>query len=255
MKYGYISDPEDKNAYVFGNSQLTQDILVPDGQWTQWLPSDEFQNFGYFEPYACASYGTLNCIETLLRRRYGEIENYSDRYLAAETGTGARQGNSPHFIAEWLRLNGDVYETDWPAADITSFEDYYRTPPLLSDKFLPEFDFGHEYVNSNPKDMKDALKLSPLGVSVYGWALDEDGLYYCPEGSRNNHWVELYGYEDGKYWKIFDSYSNSHKTLKWDFSFEIVKRYHIERTVVSQQQLSLFQLILKKIQLFLAKLK
>lgn len=247
MNKGFINDRhDDPNAYVFGASILPQDILCPDGQWEKYIPPDEFQNQGNFEPYACGSFGTWNCIETAMRRRYGEIENYSDRYLAKMTGTDVKMGNSPHFVAEYIRLKGGVYENDWPYVN-TTFEDFYKTPPPLSDKFLPEFGFGHEYVNSDPVSMKDALRLSPLGVSVYAWALDEDGLYYKPDGARDSHWVMCYGYKQGEYWNVFDSYSNSHKKVKWNTKFEVVKRYHVERTLKSQQQLTGLRQILLNI--------
>ena len=74
--------------------------------------------------------------------------------------------------------------------------------------------------------LKIALRHSPLGVSVYAWALDdEDGLYF--KNGEDNHWCVCFGYEDGKYWKIFDSYDNSIKHLKWDFDFGFVKKYYI----------------------------
>ncbi len=251
--YGLKLEARDPQAWNFGSGQLQSDILQIEGQWDEFLPTDEYQNTGLFEPYACASYGTLNCIETILRRRFSQVEDFSDRYLAKMTGTDQKHGNDPHYVAEFLRLQGDCFEKDWPSANVRTFEDYYEQPPQLPDKLLPQFSFGHDVVPSTPADMKSALRFSPLGASVYGWALDEDGLYYRPEGVSDNHWVCIYGYLDGQYWKAFDSYSNSHKKLKWDYPHALVKRYHIDRTVASQQQLSLLKQILKRVQLFLAR--
>jgi len=257
-KYGYIKAEITEKDYIFGDAQLGGEILQPTGQWADFLPPDEMQNRG-FETWACATFGTLNCIEILLRRRYTQIEDYSDRYVARCTGTDTQHGNSPQTIAEFLREQGTPFEKDWPFNyAVTTFEKFYETPPsylaAFAERFLDEFDFGHDYVPTDPASLKEALKYSPLGISVFAWTQDENGLYYTPDGTSNNHWCTLYGYEDGTSWHIFDSYDNSHKILRWDFKFEVSKRYHVTRTIKSQQQLSLLQQILLKIQAYLTSL-
>ena len=74
--------------------------------------------------------------------------------------------------------------------------------------------------------LKASLRHSPIGIAVYAWALDdEDGLYF--RNGDDNHWCVLFGYEDEKYWKVFDSYDASIKHLKWDYDFGFAKKYYI----------------------------
>ena len=94
--------------------------------------------------------------------------------------------------------------------------------------FNKRYTFGYEKVSGHPEVIKEALKSSPLGVAVYAW--QEEGDYYVrPEGYPDVHYCVLYGYEDGKFWKIFDSYEGNLKKLVWDFKFNIVNRYYIEK--------------------------
>jgi hypothetical protein len=63
----------------------------------------------------------------------------------------------------------------------------------------------------NPLDAQSSLMIglqySPLGVSVYAWERRPDGIYHKPKNAPGDtHWAVCYGYEDGKYWKIYDSY-------------------------------------------------
>lgn len=228
-KYGFIKSEVLPQDYIFGDAQLVADILQADGQWDTHLPVDEFQNQG-FEVYACATFGTLNCIETLLNRRFAFTENYSDRYVAKMTNTDVIRGNDPQKIAEFIRKSGDVEEYEWPY-DNTTFDNYYRTPPAplntSAKTFTSHYIFGHDYVPNDPKSMMDALKYSPLGMSVYA-AQDWDADIVGPGEGRDNHWVCVYGYVEGQYWKLFDSYSNTRKKIAWTHQPVQVKRYHID---------------------------
>lgn len=250
-RYGFINDiGKDPRAYVFGSSQIVGTVLQPDGQWDSYLPSEEVQNLNNVEPYACASFGTLNCIETLLRRLDSQdVENFSDRYLAKMTGTQYQYGNSPHVVAEYIRAAGDVHQADWDfTPDVDSFEKFYADPPSglvsIAKLFTNEFDFKHDYVPGNAASLKEALKFSPLGFSVTAWTQDGEGLYYNP-GVPNNHWCMLFGYQDGHFWKVFDSYDNSTKHVRWDALPEIAKRYSISRKSQLPQQ-TIRDLILDK---------
>src|SRR4051794_33539420 len=115
MKHGLQLCPivVDKD-YVLGSyGSLGGDVIRPDGQWDPFLPIDEVQNLNGIEPYACVTFGTLNCVETLIKEQFGEERNYSDRWLAKATGTDLKLGNDPQTVAEFLRKSGDVKQTDW----------------------------------------------------------------------------------------------------------------------------------------------
>lgn len=249
-KYGFKKDEILPEHYKFGAGQLQSDILQPNGQWDQFLPPDEFQNLYGVEPYACATFGTLNGAETLAHRLYGRVENFSDRFLAAISGTAAARSNSPHTVAEFLRKTGVVHESDWPVTpDIDTFEKYYGPIPddvtELARQFVDFFDFGHDWVNTDPASLKNALQYSPIGISMFAWVQGSDGLYYKPAGEADNHFVLLYGYEEGKFWKIFDSYDQTHKRITWDTKFEQAKRYTLKVRTERLPELSRLQRILQ----------
>ena len=82
--------------------------------------------------------------------------------------------------------------------------------------------------------LKNALSYSPLGVSVYAWEQNEQGLYVKPEGVKDSHWCTLYNINaDGTY-QIFDSYNKTLKTLAPDYDFGFAMRYHIEKLAMAE---------------------
>ncbi len=78
--------------------------------------------------------------------------------------------------------------------------------------------------------LKEALRYSPIGVAVFAWQFDFDKkVYIRPKGAEDNHFVVLFGYADGLYFQIFDSYDSTIKHLDWNFGFERCLRYRIEK--------------------------
>jgi hypothetical protein len=117
-------------------------------------------------------------------------------------------------------------------------EQFYSPKPMTRNflsEALPDFIysylFKHDWISDNSliqaEKLMEALKYSPIGIGVYAWQLN--GEYYVrPQGAKDVHWTLLYGYKEGKYWKIFDSYEGNLKKLAWDFGFTMAKRYIIE---------------------------
>jgi hypothetical protein len=253
---GFIYEQPKQEDFVFGDASIDAPVLQPDGNWTAYLPKTELQNLNLIETYACASFGTLNCIEILLRRLYNFEDNFSDRYLAKISGTQYIRGNSPHTVAEIIRHNGAIDEHSWPfTADVTTFERFYTTPPaVLADeakRFNEHYTLRHDYVPNDPTSMMEALKYSPLGMSVYGWTKLENGLYAAGNGA-DTHWVCVYGYEKDIHWKVFDSYDNTFKMVEWKHRPLTVKRYHIE---LAPQTISWLEQAIQKLKAFLASFK
>lgn len=219
-----------------GRVRLGGIAIRPDGQWDNFLPTDERQNLA-MEPEACTSFGTLNCVEILIKQEFGENTNWSDRFLAEISGT-TQGGNDPHTVAETLRKKGVPFEAEWPyTAEINTWGKFYQTPPLqvfaiAASEFKAVYDFAHQYVGTDIQSMKTALQYSPLGVDVFAWNQSDNDDVYHRGGNGSNHWVCIYGYNPGRYWKCFDSYDNTHKKLAWDFGFTMVKQYTIHKAVV-----------------------
>ena len=233
--HGFIyRAPEIGDYKQTGRLTLGGAALQPDGQWDAYLPKEEVQNLA-MEPQACASFGTLNAVEALARQEFGDISNWSDRFLAKVSGT-TQNGNDPHTVAETLRRKGCVYESSWPyTKEITSWDKYYAEIPMdlmaiAQAEFKGNFDFGHQYVGTNPQQMMLALMYSPLGADVSAWDFNDIHKRFGP----SNHWVCIYGYVEGQYWKCYDSYSSSHKKLAWDFGFTMVKQYTLHRAVLKR---------------------
>jgi len=231
IKYGYIPDIIHAEDYVFGGQQIAGLPIVLNGQWDDFLPVKELQS-KKIETMNCTSFGTLNALEILINRVFKIKVNYSDRFLGIVAGTNP-SGNSPNKVAETIRKCGIINEELLPFDEtIDEWKKYYSPFPMtdyllrLGKKWLSKYDFKHEWVSNNSEELKKALMFSPLGVSVYAW--EQKGNYYVkPEGVSDNHWCLLYGFLEGKYWKIFDSYDNTKKQLDWNFKFGLVKRYSI----------------------------
>lgn len=212
-------------------------VLQQDGQWDKFLPKDEIQNNYGFDPYSCTSYGTINAIEILLKQK-GIIEEYSERFLAIASNT-VPPGNDPHTVCEAIRKVGLVDEALLPWETAKTVDEYYSPNPLTSElkekgeEWLKKYDFEHRWV-FDPNDkidtkiakIKEALKYSPIGVSVYAW-LKQGGIYIKPQGRTDSHWCVIYGYHEDGTWKCFDSLDYSLKTLDKYYDFTYGKMFTI----------------------------
>ena len=233
-RYGFQHDTDDHRDYNFGEAFRSPEVLQPDGQWMKFLPEKEYQAHPSFEPSACVSFTTLNCLEILHKRKYDEEINFSDRFLAYISGT-ERTGNSPRTVASALRKQGTPEQAFWPFGGET-FEEFYTKPSAIAfqnaKRFLKNYQVNYEVVPTEPKLIMQALQSSPLGVSVSAWYQNDEGLYFKPEAIMNNHFTTLIGYEEGKHWLVFDSYeanSAPFKKIAWDTKFEVVRRYYIAK--------------------------
>ena len=231
--YGLKFDEIKKEDYIFGGGQVPKEILQPDGDWSSFLPAKEFQNLNGVEPYACVTFTLLNCVETLIKRKYGLDRNYSDRFLAAISGT-KEGGNSPQTVCEFLRKIGVVSQETWPfGPEITTFEAFYSPIPpklqALASEFNAEWDFLHDYVPTGHKDITEALKCSPLLISVSAW-YENNGIYYRPEGMQDNHATTMFYERNGEFRRVFDSYDNPHiKDVAWANIPMVVKRFWVQK--------------------------
>lgn len=246
--YGYIKPVIKDEDYILGGLRSAPyEVLCEDGQWTEYLPSPEYQQRGGIETKSCTVFGTENVLEALFKRKFGISINWSDRYVAIMAGVGS-EGADPQKIAETIRTqSGLIDETYLPFVDGMSYELFFSPKPMTSDylnlgkKWLSQWVLKHEYcftsgtLKEKQDKLKEGLKTSPLGVSVFAWVENDKELFYKPQGFPDNHWVMLFGYVENKYWLIYDSYDTLMKRLDWDYDFEIAKRYHLEKRPTTEE--------------------
>lgn len=235
--YGFIKPEITPDNYVLGSSNsLPKVVLEADANWTAYLPSTERQNIN-IETFNCTGFGTLNCLEVLCRKIYGEKDNFSDRFMGIMAGTNP-PGNDPQIVAEAARHEGVIPESLLPFSG-DSWQEYYSFKGaneancrVQGQQFLNKYSIGHEYVFNNnvPKDkklnlMREALKYSPLGIAVYAWQTNAKG-EYVREGEPN-HWTMAYKIDDQGHIYVFDSYAPYYKTLSADHEIMYAKRYNL----------------------------
>lgn len=237
MRYGYQKPITQKTDYFLG--ALSKEVLVQDGDWFPFIPLYEPQYGNGFDTDGCTIWGTENALETLLKRVTGKDYNFSERHVYIGTNTRP-PGNDPFTIGEYIRRNGMVNETVLPMTN--SFDEFIQPDPLTKDivdeakKLLDEYEIKQEFVcNGNQLTLEEkkklitySLKLSPLGVSLFAWQMDENGLYYRPDGAPDCHWCVLIGEDDTRY-VVFDSYNQSIKYVRKDMNFSTVIRYCIKK--------------------------
>lgn len=236
LNLGYIEDKIYPLDFVFGDAQVPDDILQPDGQWDAFLPVPEDQLKNGIETANCTGFATDHVLQTLMKRKFGGEYDFSDRYTGITAGTFP-PGNSPMTVIEKIRKeSGVINESLLPfSPDFQTVDDYYKPNPMLATliaqgkDWLSQYRVRHDWVLDGQDAMMEALKHSPLGAAVYAWELGPDGLYIRPPGAGDIHWVEIHGFVEDVYWKVFDQYSPYEKRLEWNFGFTRVKRYYVEQ--------------------------
>lgn len=242
--YGYKPPiVEEKNYVLGGVFSAPFEILQESGSWIDYIPIHEEQRQEGFDTNGCTQFATLNALEMLFKRKFGEIKNYSERFVGVMAENDL-DGNDPHKTIEAIRHFGCIDDFNLPfSKNLLSFDEYYSPKPMskyyldLGKKFLNEYAINHEYVFSSFDSLKTkqeklmkALKTSPVGVSVSAWQKNDKDLYF--KFGQDNHWTVCIDFKEGEYWLIDDSYLNDGSQLKkldWDFDFGFAKRYHIEK--------------------------
>ena len=235
-----IETKEDGAEHILGGvKKLKGEIINPSGNWLPFLVEKEYQRIGSVETNNCTGYGTLNCVETLLRSK-GVFANYSDRYLGIMAGTFP-PGNDPHKVAETLRkTSGCLDEELLPFTNIQTVEEYYKPRPMTTEllkkgqEWYNVHDFSHDWVFNGgsqaekKEKLRQALQVGTVGISVYAWQYDGDKNYYVkPTGAQDNHWVQLVRINEANEFVIFDSYDGFVKKLSPDYDFAIAKVFYL----------------------------
>jgi hypothetical protein len=237
--YGFIKGNIEQEDYVFGGSHFQGDVLRPDGDWTSLVPEYEAQSTDAFDTYGCTIFTTDNALETIMKCKFGVTANYSERYQYNLIPVRP-PGGSPQAVAENIREFGVVDQALYPMTQ--TFEEYTQPEPIDPEmvkqgkKWLESYELVHDYIwkrqlpiQAQNSLLKEALKYSPIGISVTAWSLSDEG-YYVDNGEPNNHWtllIKLWEKNGKIYRDVFDTYDHSIKTLDPDHNIEIAKSYYI----------------------------
>jgi hypothetical protein len=220
-------------------------VLQSDGQWDDCLPIDEVQHGRRIETMACTCFALHNVIEILAKKLWDAEWNKSDRFLSKMAGT-TKRGNTLSNVLDHLRKHsGTVNETTWSwDKDKFSWWDYYANIPKniqeLGKAFLNDYEVKYEAIYSNVNSLKNSLHFAPIYCAGYAWY--KAGSVYKSIG-RANHAFCIYGYEDGQYWKAFDSYEPYKKKLAWDFYIAYPKLVTIKKKNVEYNPLEIQKLL------------
>ena len=246
FKSGLILEPLDKLDWKFGSSGLGTEIRIEDGDWSDYLPTNEKQKKNY-ETMSCVSFSALNCIEIefeyLFKNKLLSLEdmewlcekgyldthqklNLSDRYIATLSGTGAN-GNSLKKVADTIRKNGVIPEKMLPWADSKS--EYLDKNKVTSEmiklgqEWKRRFPINYEAVDVS--EFSEALKKSVLQWAVHAWNgtkyNEHDYRIYVKTDNRINHACTGIK-KPPRNWKALDHYKqdgNFIKKLEPDFKF------------------------------------
>jgi len=233
--YGLVESLQELGAYIFGDGNVPFLPYQPDGNWEPYLPKFEAQR-DRFETYCCTVFGTLNCIETLYKKLYGIEPNYSERFTVLLSGLTGEKGTDPQIPCQSVKNDGLIDNALMPMTDTKEeFFDMDGITGSLRAKglyWLQQHVFMHDWVwkGTRPSNyialLRNALKSSPLGVSVSAWN-EVNGVYVSDKGSVNNHWCMLYKFDAEGYPWVFDSYSHEKKKLSKDHNIRRAKRIYI----------------------------
>lgn len=237
-KYGYKTSIIKNESHIFGNlNSVPFPVVQPDGDWSEYLVAKEFQNLNNVEPYACVIFTLLNCIEILIKKKYGVERNYSDRFLAQAVNT-RNGGCSPEDACEFLRKIGVPPQDVWPFdTTVDSTDKFFAKPNQsiyeIAKEFTAEWDFMHKFVPSNHETITAALTCSPLLMSVYAW-VEQNGIYYRPDNMGDVHATTLFYQRPGVFRRLFDSYDNpAIKDYRWSDLPQEVKVFSVTKREVT----------------------
>lgn len=246
FKYPKITEKH----YTFGSNKFIQPIVVSDGDWRPYLPIEEEQNRRGVESSACFIEAQQHAIATLEERLFGELNNnYSARFNALRAN-GTEEGGDPLEGAESIRKDGLINEDILPFnEDITSWNEYHsykgqsealcisKGQEYLSKKTL-NYDIvfeRHESIETKYRKLKEALKYSPIPLSVTAWYRNDNGEYFKPEGSYDNHFVLCVYLDENNCPYIWDTYSPFLKKLTPLYNSDFAMRVSISKKTGSSQ--------------------
>jgi len=170
-----------RNTDYLGGT-LPYKVLNESGDWTSWLPLEEWQRVDNVDLQACVTFSALNVIETLYFFHTGKHQNFSDRFTARMSGTTS-QGNWLWKVGDSIRKDGLVDEELWPVPQGLTWDTYYATPQIevinKAKKFLDDWQVNYEWIDFTRESLLYHIKQAPIQVVFPNHAVMN---FFNPEG-------------------------------------------------------------------------
>lgn len=244
--------------YRFGSNKLSGVPLREDGDWRDYLPPEEDQNRGGVESSACYVEAIQHALAVIQEEQFNiKDKNYSARFNAL-LSNGTLWGGSPIEGVQSIRHDGLIPEDMMPFVDINSWDEYHSWKGVdesvcrkTGKAWLEEWGVGwdivfeiNESLSSKYRKLREALKFSPIPVSVVGWYKRGD-IYVKPEGASDNHLVLVVYLDPDDHPYILDTYYPYVKKLERYYNFDFAMRLEAEKKL-TQPEISIFIQILEK---------
>lgn len=220
---GIIIGQRNSDWQASGITGITYKEENQSGDWTKWLPKEEWQWFNNgLDTLACVTFSANNILETLYYFQTGQQKNFSDRFTAFMSGT-TPNGNYLWKVGDSIRKDGLVDEVLWPAIPAEQnpqWADYYSPPPIevinKAKTFLEDWQVNYEFIDFTKESLIKHLKQAPIQVVF------------------PNHAVMLFATTEQVY-KYFDSYSPFQKERSEGFvsamKYVILKKENYMKTI------------------------
>ena len=247
FQYPVIKDED----YVFGSGQVTGNVLREDGDWRPYLPPEEHQRRNGVESSACFIEAQQHTIATILEEEFGVLDqNFSARFNLI-FAQATPNGGDPLIGAQSIRTYGLIPDSFLPFSDdikswqeFNSFKGADRNDCIEQGKVWRRYwEPKYDVVVTREMDLetkytllKEALKYSPLPVSVYG--VQSGGTYIKkPKGTRDTHMVQLVYIDSDNCAYVWDTYEPFLKKLPSKYNFDFAMRWNIQKLPLLQMSL------------------
>lgn len=252
---------------VFGNTHVIGNVINESGDWRKCLPPEEYQYVNGIESSACYIYAQTHAVATILEKQFNlPDKDFAERFNAL-LSDGTQGGGDPLKGAESFQNDGLIaYESMPFSIDIESWYDFHswkgadeNTCREEGRTFLKKWKLNYDIVwemndllETKYAKLREALKKSPVPMSVYG-ETDETGNYISkPQGKNDTHMVEAVFVDENNVIWVFDTYAPCLKPLPANYPSDFGMLWGITQVVNNSSstiiKLTIWQRLLKWLQ-------
>ncbi len=269
VNFKYPEITEDHKAYTYGSANAGE-VIRPNGDWRDYLPPEEEQNRHNVESSACYIEAQQHAIAVILEEEYAMPDlNFAARFNALLSGS-TENGGDPLKGADSIRYDGLIPEGMMPfSEDILSWSDFHSwkgvketlcriAGKLWLKKWEPNnwIVFKREdSIQAKYIKLRDALKRSPVPMSVYAW-IDDNDIYTKPEGLRDTHLTLCIHVDEKNRPYFFDTYPPFIKIGEPFYNSEFAMRWTVKKVTEPTVEINIimkFIELLKRIGLIVLK--